>query len=308
MRIERRKKTALLTPGFSIDTSDSLENRYNIEIVGSLEEALSKNPQTAVIATPTSKHVDYAIACAKAGCNILLEKPFSHTLEGLDEFRSIVQNSNKKFLISFQRRFHPLVQKTKEMIDAKILGTIYQATFNTGSYVPAWHPYEDYKSLYACRADLGGGVLLTECHEIDLCYLFFGNPESVYCKNNDFHDLGVEDTSNLILNYPEFTSVLNLCFMQKKAERTFQISGSDGYLNCDLNEGTLTHFDYATDKKESTQSEVTNDDMFIDQNQTFLTNFDSKTTEAYLDAANSVQKVIDLAKVSAASHKEIRFE
>ena len=34
------------------------------------------------------------------------------------------------------------------------------------SDVTKWHPYENYKNLYACRKDLGGGVILTECHEI----------------------------------------------------------------------------------------------------------------------------------------------
>ena len=45
-----------------------------------------------------------------------------------------------------------------------------------GSDVRLWHPYEDFRDLYACRSELGGGVLYTECHEIAVVLKILGLP------------------------------------------------------------------------------------------------------------------------------------
>ena len=66
-------------------------------------------------------------------------------------------------------RFHPQSIKIFNIIkNKKSLGTIYNASINVNSYMPNWHKYENYKDLYASNKNLGGGVILTECHEIDL--------------------------------------------------------------------------------------------------------------------------------------------
>ena len=50
------------------------------------------------------------------------------------------------------------------------------------SYVPEWHKYENHKELYACNKDLGGEVILTECHEIDILSNIFGEPLDIEIK------------------------------------------------------------------------------------------------------------------------------
>ena len=44
------------------------------------------------------------------------------------------------------------------------------------SYLPSWHPWEDYGLSYAARKDLGGGALRTLDHEIDFLELVPGDP------------------------------------------------------------------------------------------------------------------------------------
>src|ERR1700735_4718320 len=57
-----------------------------IRIYADLSEALGEvSPAFAVISNPTSLHVSTALECVQAGCDLLLEKPVSHTLAGLDE-------------------------------------------------------------------------------------------------------------------------------------------------------------------------------------------------------------------------------
>ena len=54
-------------------------------------------PDAVVISNPTSLHMDVALPAADAGCHIFLEKPVSHSLEGLDtliELTELYLNDN----------------------------------------------------------------------------------------------------------------------------------------------------------------------------------------------------------------------
>jgi len=46
--------------------------------------------------------------------------------------------------------------------------------------MPGFHTYEDYRTSYASRVDLGGGVVLTQIHELDYLQAIFGQPTSIY--------------------------------------------------------------------------------------------------------------------------------
>ena len=92
--------------------------------------------------------------------------------------------------------------KLKEIINSSYLGKVKSAKVDLSSFVPEWHPYEDYKKLYACRNELGGGVILTESHEIDMICDLLGKPTKVESKliRNKKYELDIHDTALLILS------------------------------------------------------------------------------------------------------------
>ena len=49
--------------------------------------------------------------------------------------------------------------------------------------MPGWHKGENYKKSYALNKNLGGGVINTCCHEIDLA-LFFRTSKRSLCQRN----------------------------------------------------------------------------------------------------------------------------
>ncbi|MBA7582435.1 hypothetical protein ES708_24363 [subsurface metagenome] len=70
-----------------------------------------------------------------------------------------------------------------------------------GEYLPFWHPYEDYRKSYAAKKELGGGVLRTLSHEIDLVQYWFGEYEKIFAKISKISDLDIEvDDSTDIFN------------------------------------------------------------------------------------------------------------
>src|SRR5688572_1281707 len=118
-----------------------------------LHEALKKHkPDAVIISNPTAFHLDVAIPAAEMGCAILLEKPISHSMDGLDSLEDAIRKSGSKVLVAFQFRFHPGMIRAKQLIEEGEIGRIVSAHVHFGEYLPAWHPWEDYRKGYAARA------------------------------------------------------------------------------------------------------------------------------------------------------------
>ena len=66
-----------------------------------LEKALAHKPDGVIISNPTALHLDVAIPAAQAGCHILMEKPISNSMEGMDELRAALKQGGGKMLVGF---------------------------------------------------------------------------------------------------------------------------------------------------------------------------------------------------------------
>ena len=67
--------------------------------------------------------------------------------------------------------FHPVYTKIKEILEQD---NPFKVGFRRSFYLPKWHPYADYTQEYTARKKLGGGVIRTLSHEIDLALHWFG--------------------------------------------------------------------------------------------------------------------------------------
>lgn len=293
--------TPVLNPDFTVSEGRTLEEAYDIERMVSLEAGIAEKPDLVVISTPSSLHLEPMMAAARAGVGILVEKPWSHSLAGFDAFRRAIEVGGGTFRISFQRRFHPLLARMHSLIAGGALGRVVSATFAVGSYVPVWHPYEDWRGLYAVRPELGGGVLLTEIHEIDFAHWFFGVPERIFCVGGNFgpEPMSVEDTAQLTLDYGTFSVQLSLCFMQQKSSRRLEVAGTLGHVAWDADGNRLVHTDYATSQRdEAADPTFPNDAMFESQAEAFLADFSPSGNDDHLRAAWVSQAVVEAAKKS----------
>jgi predicted dehydrogenase len=300
LAFRQTRSTPLLAPDFSVKPGN-VEEAYGLTTVTSLSDAFAGRPDLVVIATPSSLHYEPMMAAARHGASLLVEKPWSSTLAGFETFRTAVQASRGRFRISFQRRFHPLLRRVKKLVESGQLGSIASVRMAVGSYVPDWHPYEDWKQLYAVRRELGGGVLLTEIHEIDLAFWFFGVPRRVLCLCGNFgaERLDVEDTAQLTLEYPNFVVQISLCFMQREPRRGIEIAGAGGYVTCDLVANRLQHVDYRSGQRTTdSPASVSNEALFEWQADALLVD-DSNDTEEQLRAAWCSQAIVAAARLSA---------
>ena len=292
--------TPLLNPDFTVNESDTLKDLYGLIEFESLEDAFADKPDLTVISSPTSSHRGLMMKALQAGSAVFVEKPWAENLLEFDVFEAEVINRKLPFLISFQRRYHPQLLKVKELISRGTIGKIICASFEIFSDVRKWHTYEDWKKLYAVRSDLGGGVLLTEIHEIDLIYWYFGVPKSVFCYGGIFgaEVIDVEDSAQMILSYPTFSITVSLCFMYSIPSRTFKIYGSEGEISWDEDGAVLKTVLASGQSEFLVNSLYKSEDSFISQANYFLKNWTQSDTNNALLAARTSLAIIEAAKKS----------
>lgn len=212
-----------------------------------INEALGKHkPDAVIVSNPTALHLDVAIPAAEAGCAILLEKPISHTGEKLDTLQSAVQRTSAPVLLGFQLRFHPCLRRAREWVQAGLLGKLQCAKVHYGEYLPGWHPWEDYRQGYAARADLGGGVVATQCHSLDYLPWIAGKAEALWGFEARLSDLklDVPDTAEIGLKLASgVLADIHLDYAEQPPTHKLEVVGDAGRLACDLLKGELLRYD-----------------------------------------------------------------
>lgn len=205
-----------------------------------LDVALAQHPDAVIISNPTAKHLDVAIPAAEAGCHLLIEKPVSDSLDRLDILEERVSSNACKTLIGFQFRFHPVLKQIKEFLFEGSLGRVLSAQAHWGEYLPNWHPWEDYRSGYAARNDLGGGVVLTLCHPLDYLRWLIGEVETVSAKVGKVSDLeiDVEDYAEITLGFNNGRiGHVHLDYYQQPAEHWLEITTTHGQVRWNNDSG-----------------------------------------------------------------------
>ena len=197
----------------------------------SLEKCILEKPSAAIIANNTSNHIDISLKLAKEGIDLFIEKPLSNNIKNITQLSKIVKSKTLLTMMGCNLRFHPCIKKIKQLIDKKTIGEILSVQVESGSYLPDWHPNENYQKSYAARNDLGGGVILTCIHEIDYLYWFFGMPYSIISQGGKYSNLkiDVEDLSLSIIKFPKnLLAELHLDYFQRPDIRKCKIIGSKG--------------------------------------------------------------------------------
>jgi len=195
--------------------------------------ALDLKPDAVIIANPTSLHLDVAIPAAEVGCYILLEKPISHSFERVDELENALQRGGGNVLVGFQFRFHPTLQMAASMLAERAIGRVLSFRAQYNEYLPACHPWEDYRQGYAARADLGGGVILTFCHPLDYLRWLLGEVDSIWAFVDQLNDLelSAEDTAEIGLRFGSGAmGSLHLGYNQRPPAHRLEIVGTQGTL------------------------------------------------------------------------------
>ena len=311
-----RPNLPVLTDQLKVEEGTSLEKKYNLAIFSDIEQALAQRPQAAFVCNPTSMHVPAAIRAAQAGCSLFIEKPLSHSLEHVDELISLVEKRGLVAAVGYQMRFHPCLQRLQELVQEKKVGRILSVRAVVGEYLPGWHTYEDYRQGYAARQDLGGGVILSQIHELDYLYWLFGLPRRVFGLGGHLSSLevDVEDTADILMEcmmdgYPTPVS-LHQDYIQNPSSRSCEIVGDAGKILVDIRALTVDVFDGKGNHVEaSSYEDFQRNQLFLDELKYFLDSMQGKQTPLVnlRDGMQSLRMAL-AAKESLATGKVVELE
>ncbi len=292
--------------------SGDLERKYGIKTFKDLERALEEKPNFAIISNPTSLHVETALSIARADIPFLIEKPVSDRLEGIETLKKVVDEKNLPVLVGFQLRHHPGYKKLLQLISSGEIGQPLSLQGYVGQYLPDWHPDDDYRLSYSAKKDLGGGVILDLCHEIDIAISILGDVFKVSCFCDHFSDLEIEteDMADIILEHQgRKLSHMHLNYIERNYEWVTRVMGTLGTAIWNYGRG------YVKIIRPDSTSNCWNDPdgferdwLFLDQMKHWLEVVDGKTIPAVnLDAGIAVTRIALAAKRSSEKKRHIEL-
>ena len=241
-------KIIILSQRTNISTTEFYNynsNKKRILINSDFNSCIKESPSVAFITNETSFHIKYAIKLAQMKIDLFIEKPLSNSMKKIPYLKSIIKKYDLQVMIGCNFRFYPPIQKIKHLVGKNILGKIISVQSENSSYLPDWHPDEDYSKGYAARKDLGGGVTLTQIHELDYLISLFGKISNSKSFVGKFSDLNVtsDDQCSSILKLKNGIIVeLHLDYFSKPYYKRLKIRGTKGTLYWNSDENKIKFF------------------------------------------------------------------
>ncbi len=258
----------------------------------------------ALICSPTARHLEDLIPVLQAGIpSIFLEKPLSHSLDGLDQIESLIQ-PHQKIVMGFDLRFDPGLNKVKEILSDGRIGRVLSANAFVGQYLPDWRPHEDHRLGSSALKSKGGGVLLDLIHEFDYLYWLFGQVSTLgaFYQSNPELEIETEDLADVLIKFTSgSTALLHLDYHQRNLMRYCQITGTDGSLNWDLalkqvnwtdQKGQVQNFDFSSSER---------NDRFMMIIKAFMEDQEDQRLTDFSEGLETLKMVL-AAKKSSESH------
>jgi predicted dehydrogenase len=280
-----RRDSPTLTDSLGVEPGSNVEEKYGLQVFTDLDSALGRKPDAVLVCNPSSLHVPVAIKAAQANCGLFVEKPLSHKAERLKELIDLVETRHLVGLVGYQMRFHPCLQRLHTLLQQGAVGRVVAVRIEVGEYLPGWHTYEDYRQMYASRSDLGGGVILSQIHELDYVYWLFGMPTRVFALGGHLTrlDVDVEDTASILLECVVDGRAIPVHvhqdYIQRPPSRTCEVIGDAGKILVDLREPTVTVFGEGGNIAESSAyPDFQRNQPFLDEMRHFLACLENRET------------------------------
>ena len=86
--------------------------------------------EAVYIATPVYLHCEQTIAAANAGKHILCEKPMAMNVAECEEMIDACRVNSVKLGIAYYRRFYPVIERIKQVIESGEIGKVVFANIN----------------------------------------------------------------------------------------------------------------------------------------------------------------------------------
>ncbi len=194
-----------INPGFNFyavweRSKNIAEQKYpDVKTYRTLEEMLADDDmELVVVNTPNYTHYEYTKKALEVGKHVVVEKPFTVTVEEGRELIELAKQQDKKLSVYQNRRYDSDYKTIKKVLNQNILGELVEVEMHFDRYKeelsPKLHkevPGPGAGSLY----DLGS-------HLIDQALQLFGMPQMIFADIKVMRPISkVDDYFELLLYY-----------------------------------------------------------------------------------------------------------
>ncbi|MBW5435852.1 Gfo/Idh/MocA family oxidoreductase [Bradyrhizobium canariense] len=181
--------------------AEAIADRFGVAAHDHLDAMLARKDIDAVaVLTPSGLHPQHAIACARAGKHVIVEKPMALRLSDADDMIRACDEAGVKLFVVKQNRFNVPIVKAREALDAGRFGKLVLGTVRV-----RWCRDQAYYDQDAWRGTWAqdGGVLTNQAsHHIDMLEWFFGDVVSVHARSTTaLVKIETEDTAVATLKF-----------------------------------------------------------------------------------------------------------
>jgi predicted dehydrogenase len=284
---ERHVRTFLETQRASVsicETADAkrseIAGRYAVQAAYSdLDAALVDKHDIAVIATPAHLHLAIAQRLAAKGLHLLIEKPLSTSLEGVEPLQEEIARRGIVVGVAYVWRCFPPLMEMRESIVSGRFGKPLEIVVTSGQHFPTFRPA--YREIYYADRKTGGGAiqdLLT--HLTNAGEWLLGPVDRLVCDASHqlLEGVEVEDTVHLITRQGGALGSYAVNQYQAPSEITITVVCEGGTARAELHDQRWKWKLGPNSEWEEKQAEFTERDfMFVAQANAFLDAVEGKT-------------------------------
>ena len=278
-------------------------------IVYRLEDVLDTKPDVALITNPAPLHIETALALARQGIHLFIEKPLSDTLDGVDELLDLCRGRSLVLMVGYNFRFYRPLQVMRQALIEGRIGPPIAVRAEAGQYLPGWRPGSDYRQSVSARRDLGGGAVLELSHELHYVRWLVGEVKTVSAQVGHLSDLeiDVEDAAEIILQFSNgATGSVHLDMVDRATTRTCRIIGTEGTLTWDGMSHRVQLFSAATDTWSDLHpaKAIDRNEMYVEELRHFLDCV--RGNEMPIVSGDDGRRVLEIALAAKQSSREQR--
>jgi predicted dehydrogenase len=184
-----------------------LRTKYGLPLkVYSDYELMLADPEIDVIdiCTPHPFHPKQAIAAARAGKHLIIEKPIGLSWKDAKAVRDAVKKARRQAMVCFEVRYSAQFQLAKSVVDQGLLGDLHYAEVDYYHGIGPWYG----QFSWNVKKAMGGSSLLTAgCHALDALLMLMDSPVeevtsySTISKNKVFKPYEYDTSSVTILKF-----------------------------------------------------------------------------------------------------------
>ncbi len=198
----------------------------NVKVSKSLDEVLADDSIDLVsICSPNATHFEYAKRTLLSGKHVLVEKPFTATVEEAEELIELSKKQGKVLSVFQNRRFDSDFMTVKKVVDSGVLGKIINFEIHYNRFKPILNP-KKWKEVIAP----GNGIIYDlGAHIIDQTIVLFGVPKSVWGERFTQRETSeVDDAFDIRLDYGDLKVTLKASLLVREDSPRYIIYGTKG--------------------------------------------------------------------------------